>query len=755
MRKVVARLLAVILSLSPAALMIQWGPAAVIAQQKPPELDKLFPSTMPAGTDTFTIRLEGRRFADDARVVLDGVELGSSRVTSKGKVLLAEVAREVVASPGTHAVHALNPDGMTTSTLTLTVVAKDPDLNMRLQGNALQEDLATDFEVRLIGDGFKKSSKGLLWGKGSPTTTFISEDELALEIPQSFTTDPARIPVFVRNKGGKFSNADIFFVIPAPALLSEVNPNSLEVGTEDEDITVFGENFKPSAKVVAQPIDGDVIELEITKQREGKIEAVLPAALRSEPGQVAIRVEQDGIQSADAIIDVSPTEDPFIFTISPARFRQKEGKETLTIIGTNFRGKIRALIDGQEANIKDENPRRLTVSISKELLSTPGMHMVQVVEEKDGAVSNVAEFEVAADVTVSTLSGTRDGFNPEPCAAADDVRFRRPRRISFGPDGLLYLTDQQNHVIRTVDTTTGEVCTIAGTGEMGYNDSGNAAGYEPSFSFPNGIAVAADGTILVSENGNNVIRRLVRGAGGAVTIDTFAGTTHPITNPARQERLKSTLEGIDGFRDGESMSAAFRLPDDMVVASDGSIYACDPNNHAIRRIRSVDGRLMVETIAGTGVPGFADGEARNARFNTPTGLALSPDESILYVADTFNHRVRQLDLVTLQVRSVAGSGAAVSDDGPRSLASFNRPVGVAVDSDGTIYVSEFTGSLIRRVDTAGNVSTLAGTGGVRFHDGPGVRATFRNPIGLAIDRARGLLFVCDYENFLVRKIALR
>lgn len=755
MRKVVANLLAVVLSLSLAALLMQLSPSAVSAKTKAPELSKVFPSTIPAGTETFTIRLEGKHFADDAKVVLDGVALTSSRATSNGKVLLAEVAPSIVAAPGTHSVHAANPDGMTSRTLTMTVVAKDPDLTMRLQGNVAQEDIQTAYGVAVTGEGFKSSSKVFVWGKGSAETAFVSDSEIDIIDLSGFGADPARIPIFVRNKGERFSNAEIFFIIAAPAQLSEVNPTEFEVGTDDEEILVFGENFKPTAKVVAQPIVGDITELEITKRKEGRLDVKLPGAMRSQPGQLIVRVEQDGIQSADAIIDISPTADPFIFSIAPARFRQEEARETLDVIGANFRGKIRVLIDGEEANIKGENPRKLTVSINKELLSTPAAHVVQVKEEKGGALSNIFAFEVAPDVTVSTLAGTRDGFNQEKCVASGDALFRRPRRVTLGPDGLLYVTDQQNHAIRTVDSNTGEVCTVSGTGTMGYNDSGNSAGYDPSFSFPNGIAVAGDGTIYVSENGNNVIRRIRRGAGGAVTVDTFAGSFDPITNEDKQKRLKSTREGVDGFRDGDAMSAAFRLPDEMVAAPDGSLYVSDPINHAIRRIRNDGGRVIVETVAGTGVGGFADGVATSARFFTPTGIALSPDGKILYVADTNNNRIRQLDLATMRVKTVAGSGLDLSEDGPRSAASFSKPLGVAVDSDGTIYVSEFDGNLIRRVDTRGNVSTLAGSGVVRFHDGPGVRATFNHPIGLVVDRARGLLFVADYENFLVRKIVLR
>ena len=170
----------------------------------------------------------------------------------------------------------------------------------------------------------------------------------------------------------------------------------------------------------------------------------------------------------------------------------------------------------------------------------------------------------------------------------------------------------------------------------------------------------------------------------------------------------------------------------------------------IRRIR----QNVVETIAGNGVPGFADGVAGNARFNTPTGITLSADGRFLLVADTNNHRVRKIDLISNRVDTLAGSGFPSNDDGPAGEAAFNQPIGLALDSDGTLYVSEIFGSDIRRIDPLGNVTTLAGKTS-KFKDGPGLEAFFDNPRGLAIDKQRGILYVADQENSRIRKIVLR
>jgi len=201
--------------------------------------------------------------------------------------------------------------------------------------------------------------------------------------------------------------------------------------------------------------------------------------------------------------------------------------------------------------------------------------------------------------------------------------------------------------------------------------------------------------------------------------------------------------------------AAFRLPDDIVIGSDGTIYVADAGNSVIRRIFQSGGQSSVETIAGNGVPGFADGDASRSRFNTPTALVLSLDEQFLFVADTNNQRIRRIDLVNRRVSTVAGGGSGEVLDGLKGQAIFAQPIGLALDSTGILYVSEFGLGDLRRIDTAGNVTTLAGGGGNKFRDGLGLFARFNFPRGLAIDKQKGILYIADYENMAIRKIALR
>ncbi len=747
MSKVVAYSLSAILALS---LVLLPGFNRVQAQAAP-VLNRIAPETVTAGGPTFTVRLQGQNFVTGAMVLLDGVPLSTARVASK-KLALADIPASAIANIGSHTLQVVNPGGASTGVETLNVVAQAANLSLSLEGNAAQEDLGFAFFVEARGEGFNEETIVTVYGEAQETEV-RSANRLRFVLPKKFSTEPARIPIMVRNANGNRSNIDIFFIVPAPAKLNAVEPESVEVGTEDFEIKLSGDNFKPDAKILLRQPNGQITELEITRQKEGKLEATVPGSFRSMPGQLIVRVEQDGIQSADEVIAIAPSDDPFIFTVAPIKIRQGETKETIDIIGANLGKRVVALVDGEEVNIKDSTSTTLKIVIPGDLLSTPGTHVIQVRDE-DNVLSNVGTFEVVPDVTVSTAIGKqKEGFNSESCVSLDEALLRRPRRLALGPDGLLYVTDQQNHAIRVIDFNANTVCTVAGTGQAGYNDTGNPAGDPPTFSYPNGIAIDSNGTIFVTENGNNVVRRITRA--GGVQVDTFAGRFNEVSDDGRQNRLNSTRIGLEGYRDGEALDAQFRLPDDIVLAPDGSLYLADALNHAIRRITRNGNEVEVETIAGNGVPGFADGEAANARFDTPTGLALSLDGGTLFVADTNNRRIRFINLATRRVESFAGSGKVGADDGPPAQASFAQPIGLAFDSDGTLYVSDMGTNLIRRVDTLGNVSTLAGGSSKKFRDGTGLRATFNRPRGLAIDRAQGILYVADYENFRVRRIDLR
>jgi sugar lactone lactonase YvrE len=210
----------------------------------------------------------------------------------------------------------------------------------------------------------------------------------------------------------------------------------------------------------------------------------------------------------------------------------------------------------------------------------------------------------------------------------------------------------------------------------------------------------------------------------------------------------TTLAGADdpGMVDGIGSMAKFNNPSGMVLDGEGNIYVADHSNHSIRKITA---RGIVSTFAGTGQPGFADGDRLQASFDHPYGLAMDGAGN-LYVGDVVNHRIRKIS-PDGKVTTLAGGRKGFSDR-EGDLAMFNHPYGVAVDSHSNVYVADSFNNRIRKITAEGAVSTLAGNGNDGFVDGKGTTAEFFVPIGIAVD-ARGNIYVGDEGNSSIRKIS--
>jgi sugar lactone lactonase YvrE len=160
---------------------------------------------------------------------------------------------------------------------------------------------------------------------------------------------------------------------------------------------------------------------------------------------------------------------------------------------------------------------------------------------------------------------------------------------------------------------------------------------------------------------------------------------------------------------------------------------------------------VVTTFAGNGTGGFADGAAASSEFNNPMGLAVDANGNI-YISDTFNNRIRKI-ATDGTVTTVAGNGTAGYADGPVADAEFYGPQGLAIDAQGDIFVADYGNNVIREITPAGVVSTYAGNGIAGFVDGAAVKvAAFNGPTGIAFDQ-KGNLFVADHNNNMIRKIS--
>jgi hypothetical protein len=195
-----------------------------------------------------------------------------------------------------------------------------------------------------------------------------------------------------------------------------------------------------------------------------------------------------------------------------------------------------------------------------------------------------------------------------------------------------------------------------------------------SLSSPSAIALRDDNHLYVADTGNHKIRLITKTAPGNGTTTLLAGTSN-------------------GYLDGPSGTAAFSSPTGIAASISGDVFVTDTNNCVIRKISA--GR--VHTLAGAGPSscGSNDGTATSAQFNRPTGIALDASEN-LYVADTVSNKIRRITPQGV-VTTIAGSGVSGSADGTGSSATFNTPTGIAVDTVGNLFVSEYATGKIRKI----------------------------------------------------------
>ncbi len=206
-------------------------------------------------------------------------------------------------------------------------------------------------------------------------------------------------------------------------------------------------------------------------------------------------------------------------------------------------------------------------------------------------------------------------------------------------------------------------------------------------------------------------------------------------------------DGTEGFADGDARSAQFNLPWGLAADAAGNVYVADSGNHRIRKI-APDG--TVSTLAGDGEAGHEDGPGETAQFHLPRGVAVDGAGNV-YVADTANDRIRKITPQGV-VTTLSGAGVRGFADGARAVARFALPNGIAVDAAGWVYVADAVNARVRKVSPGGTASTLAGEGVAGFADGPGADARFCSPRAVAVDAA-GVVYVTDLGNSRVRKIA--
>lgn len=473
-------------------------------------------------------------------------------------------------------------------------------------------------------------------------------------------------------------------------------------------VTIKGSGFNPQADKNRIEFNGRRAVVESASS--GKVIAIVPENATAGPVEVTV----GGETASGPVFFVDPGL-PGIRSLKP---QSAQFGETVTVIGFNFSstpGKNRISINGQDVPVESAAETELVIRIPKGTGSGPVRMTVG-----DQTVNGL-EFTYIPTVTVMTWAGSIEG---ELDGDSTEAQFSHPAGLAATDAGGLYVADQANHRIRFISPSR-EVTTYAGS-ESGFNDGPAASA---TFHYPMDVALAEGGILYVTDVYNNAIRKISRDIISGITVSTLAGN------------------GEKGDLDGSGLAARLHHPAGITSHLTGHLYITDYINHKIKRLEP---NGQVTTVAGRGFYGYRDGS--RPLFNRP--FYLTTDRlGKLYISDYIDHRIRIYDPAEEEAGTIAGTGEMGYKDGPSDEAMFNRPAGMARTSEGMLYIADSFNHSIRRVSPDGIVTTIAGDGTPGNEDGPGGQARFNRPTGLALG-PDGSLYVSDSENHLIRKITI-
>ncbi len=349
--------------------------------------------------------------------------------------------------------------------------------------------------------------------------------------------------------------------------------------------------------------------------------------------------------------------------------------------------------------------------------------------------NNVIREVSASTGDISTVAGTYNsgtGGDTGDTGQATDAELNGPSGLTLDSAGDLFIADTNNNAIREVDGESGVINTVVGGDASGYTgDGGQATAAE--LAGPTSVVVDGSGNIYVADTSNNVVREIDAQTG---LITTVAGGTQPVYHPV-----------ID--------------PADPVMDGSGDLFVADTNRNVVYEVNHVTGGITV--VAGDGTAGYSGdgGQATNAELDGPSGLALDSSGN-LFVADSQNNLIREVNLTSGVITTYAGSynagvGGYSGDNGQATSALLDDPTGIALDSAGDLFIADTGNNLIREVDASTQtISTVAGTynsgvGGYSGNGGLATSAELDGPMGVTVDSS-GDLFIADTQNNLIREV---
>ncbi len=366
-----------------------------------------------------------------------------------------------------------------------------------------------------------------------------------------------------------------------------------------------------------------------------------------------------------------------------------------------------------------------------------GTHIITASYSGDGANFGADNSTIQASAVINTVAGNGAYGYDGDGSAATSAQVNGPDSVALDAAGDLFIADALNNRVREINATTHLISTVAGTGTAGFNGDGITATSAELFD-PTNVFVDAAGNLFISDTGNERVREI-----NATThlISTIAGT------------------GVQGYNgDGiAATTAELSNPLGITVDSSGNVFIADTQNNRVREVNSVTHKIS--TVAGTGTAYYwGDGGPATAAFlNHPTDVVLDAAGD-LFIADAMNNEIREVNATTQYITTVAGNySTSHQGDGVAATATqLNYPVAIAVDAAGDIFIADTNDSRVREVNAVTQlITTIAGSS--TYGDdggGNGVAATatgLASPTGVAVDAA-GNVYIADTQDNQVREV---
>jgi sugar lactone lactonase YvrE len=337
---------------------------------------------------------------------------------------------------------------------------------------------------------------------------------------------------------------------------------------------------------------------------------------------------------------------------------------------------------------------------------------------------------VGTNGVISTVAGNRTFDYSGDGGAATNAALGWPDGVTVDGAGNIFIADQAYDVIRKVDTN-GIITTVAGNGTAGYSGDGGLA-TSASLNAPAGLVVDAADNLLIADYSNDRIRKVA--SNGIIT----------------------TVAGIGWSRflgdGGLAVNASLYYPAGVAVAEAGNLFIADRYNE---RVREVTPNGVITTVAGNGTPGYSGdwSQATSAELNGPSGVAVDSAGNF-FIADSSNNRVREVAAYGM-IFTIAGNGtpAYSGDGGLATSAALNDPLSVAVDATTNLFIADCSNNRVRKVALNETITSIAGngTGAYSGDGGAATNAELSYPSGVAGD-AIGNLLIADNGNHVIRKI---